>query len=390
MRSRRGERSPEAPHRRMPIRITPVDVYEPRNEPGSPAEAESETGRGIAVAEETPASNRDGGGNGAGGHGPAVRGSRWIDYDTHELLEMIGELEDERRWARLREGVLWAILIHLAILFALFLIPRYVLKLRPVIETNNLKENKDFTYLDTPFVPRAKPVRPLLHQPQIDQKTLDELKRQSETPPAASAPPPPQQQAPVEPRPQPTQPIPPNPQSQSSVEAPRPAAVPARPNFDQLAHNNENTTQQLQRDMRDSARSHGESGQVPMGGGLPMHPGAGGGAQIISDTQGVDFSAWLAAWHYETERTWDPLIPEEVNPPISKQGQVMIEFSVLPNGRLMPDSVHLVGRSGDTALDRAAWGALTGSGYPPLPHDFHGPYITMRAWFLYNLEPPQQ
>ena len=35
---------------------------------------------------------------------PVVRGSRWIDYDTHELLEMISELEDERRWARLREG----------------------------------------------------------------------------------------------------------------------------------------------------------------------------------------------------------------------------------------------------------------------------------------------
>src|SRR6516225_10065998 len=40
---------------------------------------------------------------------PVVRGSRWIDYDTYELLEMISELEDERRWARLREGVWIAI-----------------------------------------------------------------------------------------------------------------------------------------------------------------------------------------------------------------------------------------------------------------------------------------
>src|SRR5208283_4168360 len=38
---------------------------------------------------------------------PKARGSRWLDYDTHELLEMISELEDERRWARLREGMLW-------------------------------------------------------------------------------------------------------------------------------------------------------------------------------------------------------------------------------------------------------------------------------------------
>ena len=47
-----------------------------------------------------------------------------------------------------------------------------------------------------------------------------------------------------------------------------------------------------------------------------MHPGAGtGGVQVLSDTQGVDFSNWLQRWHWETERTWDPLIPDEVNPP---------------------------------------------------------------------------
>jgi hypothetical protein len=45
---------------------------------------------------------------------PSVRSSRWIDYNSHELLEMISELEDERRWARLREGMLWAILVHIS------------------------------------------------------------------------------------------------------------------------------------------------------------------------------------------------------------------------------------------------------------------------------------
>jgi outer membrane biosynthesis protein TonB len=368
----------------MPIREAPADV----NQPKGPALTVFEAVQETAVAEEIPARSGDGNGNGSGGNGPAGRGSRWVNYETHELLQMISELEDERRTARLREGVLWAVLIHLAILFAIFLIPKYILRLRPAITTNNLQDQKEFTYLDSPYVPKSRPVKPLLQQPKIDEKTLEELKREA-TP--APAPPPPEQQAPVEPKPQPAPPIPPNPQSQSPVEAPRPAAGPARPNFNQLAHNNENLAEQLQRDMRDSAHSHGESGQLPVPGGLPMHPGAGaGGVQILSDTQGVDFNAWLRAWYYETERTWDPLIPEEVNPPIDKQGQVMIEFSVLPNGRLVPDSVHLVGRSGDTALDRAAWGALTGSSYPPLPHDFHGPYITLRAWFLYNIEPPQQ
>ena len=121
-----------------------------------------------------------------------------------------------------------------------------------------------------------------------------------------------------------------------------------------------------------------------------MHPGAGtGGLEVLSDTQGVDFSSWLARWHWETERTWDPLIPDEVNPPILKSGMVAIRFKVLPNGRLMDGSLILEGRSGDVALDRAAWGALTGSNYPPLPREFHGPYLELRAFFLYNMEPPQ-
>jgi len=87
----------------------------------------------------------------------------------------------------------------------------------------------------------------------------------------------------------------------------------------------------------------------------------------LSDTQGVDFSNWLQRWHHETERTWDPLIPDEVNPPIDKSGMVAIRFKVLPNGRLMDGSLVLEGRSGDTALDRAAWGALTGSNYRRCP-----------------------
>jgi hypothetical protein len=55
----------------------------------------------------------------------------------------------------------------------------------------------------------------------------------------------------------------------------------------------------------------------------------------------------------------------------------------------MDGSLVLEGRSGDPALDRAAWGALTGSNYPPLPKEFHGPYLELRAIFLYNMEPPR-
>jgi TonB C terminal len=164
--------------------------------------------------------------------------------------------------------------------------------------------------------------------------------------------------------------------------------VPARPNF---AMNSTNPADQLRDAMRGASHnpSPGDVGNLG-GSGLARHPGAGsGGVEILSDQQGVDFSNWLQRWHRETENTWDPLIPDEVNPPILKSGMVAIRFKVLPNGRLMDGSLQLEGRSGDTALDRAAWGALTGSNYPPLPRDFHGPYLELRAYFLYNMQVPK-
>jgi len=319
---------------------------------------------------------------------PITSRSRWIDYDTHELLEMISELEDERRWARLREGIWLAILIHMLLLSAVTWIPKYVFKVPPVVDPfDAIKQRKDLSYIDLPpdvlrrLQPKVK-VKPVPEkQPQIDKKTLEAMNKPTVPPPEPPKQPdvqnPIQQQAP---------PIPPKPQTQSQFEAPRPAAVPARPNF---AMGSQNPADQLREAMRGASRNPQFGGNnLPSGGGLSMHPGAGtGGVQVLSDTQGVDFNSWLLRWHRETERTWDPLIPDEVNPPILKSGAVVIRFKVLPNGRLMDGSMVLEGRSGDTGLDRAAWGALTGSNYPPLPREFHGPYLELRAVFLYNMEP---
>jgi hypothetical protein len=156
--------------------------------------------------------------------------------------------------------------------------------------------------------------------------------------------------------------------------------------------NSTNPADQLRDAMRNASHNPGVGGAGNVGaGGLAGHPGAGTGEpEILSDTQGVDFRNWMQRWHHETQNTWDPLIPDEVNPPLLKSGMVVIRFRVLPNGRLMePNGVFLEGRSGDTALDRAAWGALTGSNYAPLPKDFHGPYLELRAYFMYNMQPPK-
>jgi TonB family protein len=316
-----------------------------------------------------------------------ARGSRWVDYETHELLEMISELEDERRWARLREGMLWAVLVHIILLSCLTWIPRYVFKAPKIDDFDLIKQHEDQTYLDQlpdalHQLQKAKVApKPLTNKPLIDKQTMDELKRE-----AQQAPPPPptaqQQPTPEPPKQQAAQPIPPSPHSQEP-EAPRPQAVPARPSF---AMGSQNPADQLRQDMQNAMRGQGQGSSDQPSGGLSMHPGAGtGGVQILSDTQGVDFSAWLQRWHYITQRTWDPLIPDEVNPPILKQGVVVIHFKVLPNGQVT--DMMLDGPSGDTGLDRAAWGAITGSSYPALPREFHGPYLELRAYFLYNEQP---
>ncbi len=315
---------------------------------------------------------------------PAVRGSRWIDYDTHELLEMIGELEDERRWARLREGILWAVLVHIVLLSCLTWIPRYVFKAPKIDVFDVLKDRQEQTYLDLPpdalrelQKPKAVP-KPPSNRPLIDKQTMEQMKRETQQQP----PPPVEQQAPEQPKPQDTQPVLNNPQSQAP-EAPHPQEVPKKA----FAMGSQNPADQLRQDMQNAMRSHGQQSYGDQGSsGLSRHPGAcTGGIDILSDTQGVDFSSWIARWHYITEHTWDPLIPDEVNPPISKQGVVVVHFKVLPNGQVV--DMQLDGRSGDTGLDRAAWGAISGSSYPSLPREFHGPYLELRAYFLYNVEP---
>ncbi len=321
--------------------------------------------------------------------------SRYLDYDTHELLERIAEYEDERRWQRIREGIWISILFHILLFSAFTWIPKYVFHQPQVIDPfDAIKQRKDLTYLDQlPDAVRqvekarrpAPPVKP--SETHVDRKTLQALRdlekqRQTEQPAPKPETPKPQEQATAPPPP----PIPTPQPVAPAVESPRPAQVPAKPNFAEAFKNPDALIQQA---LRNNARDMNQSGgaEAPaVGGGLNQHPGAAGGAEILSDTQGVDFGPYMQRVIHETYRTWDPLIPEEVNPPILKRGVVDVVFTILPNGRVAPHSMVLVGRSGDVALDRAAWGAIQGADYPPLPQQFHGPFLQLRFRFQYNVQ----
>jgi TonB family protein len=199
--------------------------------------------------------------------------------------------------------------------------------------------------------------------------------------PAPQASPPAQSQLQLEPLPSNPQNNPGN-QNGSGVEAPRPNSVPARPSF---ATGPENPNDAIRQAMRGAGGTGTELGGGQRGG----HGGLKSGAEILSDTMGVDFGPYMNRVIRETYRTWDPLIPAAVAPPISKHGVVTIEFILLPDGSVKAHSMNLVGRSGDVALDRAAWGAIQGSDYPPLPREFKGPYLALRFHFLYNPRPDE-
>ena len=107
------------------------------------------------------------------------------------------------------------------------------------------------------------------------------------------------------------------------------------------------------------------------------------GAEILSDTMGVDFGPYMHRLHADIQRNWEPLIPAKVQKPELKRGVVGIRFTILPNGRI--GSMKLETTSGDIDLDKAAWFAITSEGqYPPLPVEFHGPLLELRVGFFYN------
>jgi hypothetical protein len=111
-----------------------------------------------------------------------------------------------------------------------------------------------------------------------------------------------------------------------------------------------------------------------------------GGVQILSDTEGVNFSPYVKQWYAITQTTWLQHMPSAVNQPQLLKGVVAIRFKILPSGHIKDGSMILEGRSGYEVLDRAAWAALTGSNYPALPSEFHGPYVELRVVFVYNMK----
>jgi TonB family protein len=132
-----------------------------------------------------------------------------------------------------------------------------------------------------------------------------------------------------------------------------------------------------------SSRGHygGEGGDYGLSQG--HSPQVLGPMEVLTDTMGVDFGPYLARVLLIVKENWYRGIPESAMPPIMKKGKLAIHFVVLKDGRVAYMAQDL--SSGDVALDRAAWGAISiSSPFPPLPKEFQGQNLGLRFYFYYN------
>jgi TonB family protein len=320
----------------------------------------------------TPGQTPDQAPDKTGNSGPQrikVRTGRYGDLEEHELIHLLDSIDDEVSRARFRESIYKSIIICMAVAWFLFYGPRVLFhqpELRDPIALMKQHDKEQVTFLNPPNVPAPKPPP----RPVIDRKTMQQIQQAAPTP-LPPTPQPPQEEAHNTPPPPP--PLPSAPKPQPSIDAPLPAAP--RPN---IAQNSGSARDSVLNAARDSMGARTQYGPPP-GSSAPLQAGA----EILSDTMGVDFSAYMRRLHADIQRNWDPLIPEEVEPPLRKRGITGIRFSILPDGQI--GNMTLETPSGDVALDRAAWNAITSEGqFPPLPKEFHGPLLELRCGFFYN------
>jgi TonB family protein len=331
--------------------------------------------------------------------------------DEAKVPHLLIQLQDDLERSRRREAAWISIIVHLLVFIVLWnskLIGKYMPWHRAVVVAVDATKDKNFTVLALPPDAQKLTQKPKTNvlsdkdriattrHPQLDPK---ELRKILTPPPGApglpgrqsvqpGTPPPAVAQGPQQQQPQQGQPPPPRPQFDSNQTAKLQMPQPTNSFSKYAAPTSAGSA--IEQATQAAAASRGGGGQ---GGDFGMRIGSRGGAagslEILSDTLGVDFSAYLARIHDEIERHWYEVLPPSVLPPLYKKGKLRIQFTIMKDGSVR--GMVLAISSGDTALDRAAWGGIVGSSpLPPLPEEYiqrGGQDLTIQGTFLYNPDP---
>jgi TonB family protein len=307
-----------------------------------------------------------------------------------ELHLLLGDQGDDLTAYRRREAAWISIAVHGVIVLALIFMPKWLPKSLVIMPA---PEKNSAIFLDeapSPKVKQAPKSDAISDQnrraqtPQPDKEALRKLLESRAGAPKPASPPPqpqPQQQAQQAIPAPPNQGavVPPQPQTtqQAKLEAPHPKQNPF------AITSPSSSIEQAIHSAAANPRGAVAGNDGDYGSGLHPRVDTRGNMEILSDTRGVDFGAYMKRLHVTVQEHWDPLIPEAALPPMMKKGVVVIEFAILKDGTVK--AMSLVKSSGDVALDRAAWGALTSATpLPKLPVEFSGDYLLIRAAFYYN------
>jgi TonB family protein len=313
------------------------------------------------------------------------------------MPHMLAELEDELARSRKRESFWISVVVHivfvLLIVFSPQLLPNWA---QPhLLRAEDLARTKAPIFLTLPQDMQKPPEK--VHtdklsdknriaetrHPQIDRKTLETLRTLGNQMPPS---PPPGMPS----MPELAQPAPPSSSQAATNQPPRiqPRVQPTEPPQEAPVANAFKMPGSAGDSIAQAARNTrkgfgGGSGGYGYGQGSSDRSQRFGGMDILSDTQGVDFGPYLARIHPTVQRNWMLLEPVAARPPMMKHGKVTIRLIIMPDGKVV--GMNIESSSGDVSLDRAAWGSLTASSpLPPLPSEFHGPYLELLCRFYYN------
>lgn len=286
-----------------------------------------------------------------------------------------------------------SVLVHVGLILFLLLAPRLFPEHTPTDEDIALAKRQLQWIYTPPPAPRVQP-SPKIH---ISPRVLSRVAPPVEQPPAppVQAPKAPELPKsavlPEEPKPQNQQRLPAPPkQAPSQLEAIQPPTPRPRSQLN-LGLSNASPGQEIQNQMRDAIRQGHTQGGIY--GSEPAAPGVGGpgmgqGIQILSDTQGVDFTSYIQRLLATLRRNWYAVMPQSAM--MGDKGVVYTTFQINPDGSVPPPSPILKRSSGKQPLDNAAMSAIHASNpFEPLPSAFHGPFLRLRIVFLYNVSPSQ-
>jgi TonB family protein len=296
-----------------------------------------------------------------------------------------------------------SLITHIVLLTLIILSPKLFPNRAPSKEDLELaRKQLSFVYLppsmeDVPKVaPSAQPPSPKMR---VDPRVLRKV-----APPMEFSPPPGPPASSLQPN-LPAAPSPQNiprtqqqaPPSQPQPQAPRLENVPPPKPDSAFALPQMSPGKSLQQSLQGALKGR----EGPTGGGfadpVPHGPAGGGGGQgggpqgylggnlqMLTPTEGVDFTNYLARLLASVKRNWYAIIPESAR--LGEQGRVMLRFKVYKDGVVAETDPVLERTSGKEPLDRASMSSIRASSpFEPLPPAFSGPYIELRFIFLYNL-----